>query len=76
LDADGSAADAATDHSVISDPLRQGRQSVYADRFTGPYEHRIFDGIGHNVPQEAPTRFAKALVDLADRETAQPRSRR
>jgi pimeloyl-ACP methyl ester carboxylesterase len=49
---------------------------TYADRFTGPYEHRIFDGIGHNVPQEAPTRFAKALIDLADRETAQSRSRR
>src|SRR5215213_3088447 len=27
---------------------------LYADRFTGPYEHRVLDGIGHNVPQEAP----------------------
>jgi hypothetical protein len=30
--------------------------------FTGPYSHRIFDGVGHNVPQEAPQQFADAVV--------------
>lgn len=38
----------------------------YRDKFTGKYEHRVFDGIGHNVPQEAPKPFAQAIID-ADR---------
>lgn len=38
----------------------------YAAKFTGKYEHRTINGgIGHNLPQEAPTEFAKALIDLA-----------
>ena len=40
--------------------------SVYAQRFTGPYEHRTIEGgIGHNLPQEAPEAFAQAVVDVA-----------
>ncbi|QFU88507.1 alpha/beta fold hydrolase [Amycolatopsis sp. YIM 10] len=39
---------------------------AYRGKFTGKYEHRIFAGIGHNVPQEAPEPFTKAIVD-ADR---------
>ncbi|HEX4505756.1 MAG TPA: alpha/beta hydrolase [Alphaproteobacteria bacterium] len=35
-----------------------------ASRFTGPHEHRIFEGIGHNVPQEAPEKFAEAVLDV------------
>lgn len=38
----------------------------YRDKFTGRYDHRIFEGIGHNVPQEAPQPFAGAVID-ADR---------
>ncbi|WP_063750192.1 alpha/beta fold hydrolase, partial [Kitasatospora cheerisanensis] len=38
----------------------------YRRFFTGPYEHRVLAGIGHNAPQEAPTAFAQAVVD-ADR---------
>jgi pimeloyl-ACP methyl ester carboxylesterase len=39
---------------------------VYRAKFTGPYEHRtITGGIGHNLPQEAPREFAKALLDVA-----------
>jgi pimeloyl-ACP methyl ester carboxylesterase len=38
----------------------------YRDKFTGKYAHRIFAGIGHNVPQEAPEAFAQAVLD-ADR---------
>jgi pimeloyl-ACP methyl ester carboxylesterase len=38
---------------------------AYADRFTGPYSHRVLSGIGHNVPQEAPDAFAKAVIDVA-----------
>ena len=43
-----------------------GGGTSYRDRFTGPYEHRTLPGIGHNVPQEAPAAFARAVVD-ADR---------
>ena len=35
----------------------------YAKKFTGKYSHRVFDGIGHNVPQEAPEKFAQAVID-------------
>jgi pimeloyl-ACP methyl ester carboxylesterase len=36
----------------------------YAKKFSGKYSHQIFKGIGHNVPQEAPEAFAKAVVDV------------
>jgi pimeloyl-ACP methyl ester carboxylesterase len=38
--------------------------NAYRDKFTGRYEHRIFSGIGHNVPQEAPQAFAQAVIDV------------
>jgi pimeloyl-ACP methyl ester carboxylesterase len=39
--------------------------SAYAKKFTGKYEHRtIKGGIGHNLPQEAPQAFAKAVIDV------------
>jgi pimeloyl-ACP methyl ester carboxylesterase len=37
----------------------------YANKFSGKHSHRIFKGIGHNVPQEAPQAFAEAVVDVA-----------
>ena len=37
----------------------------YATRFKARYEHRTFTGgVGHNVPQEAPAEFAKAVIDV------------
>ncbi|MDO3635497.1 alpha/beta fold hydrolase [Mycolicibacterium arseniciresistens] len=33
--------------------------------YTGWYQHRILDGIGHNVPQEAPEEFASAIAEVA-----------
>ncbi len=36
----------------------------YAKKFSGKYSHRILNGIGHNVPQEAPEAFAKAVVEV------------
>jgi pimeloyl-ACP methyl ester carboxylesterase len=39
--------------------------SAYVHRFSGKYEHRtITGGIGHNLPQEAPEAFAKAVIDV------------
>lgn len=37
----------------------------YARMFTGKYEHRLIQGgVGHNLPQEAPAAFAKAIRDV------------
>ena len=39
--------------------------SSYAKKFSGKYAHRIITGgVGHNLPQEAPQAFAKAVVDV------------
>ncbi|MFB8274592.1 alpha/beta fold hydrolase [Nocardia colli] len=35
----------------------------YRGKYSGKYEHRVLDGIGHNVPQEAPHPFAQAIID-------------
>lgn len=38
----------------------------YVGKFIGPYAHRtVTGGIGHNLPQEAPRAFAKAVIDVA-----------
>jgi hypothetical protein len=42
--------------------------AAYAKKFSGKYAHRLVTGgIGHNLPQEAPEVFAKAVVDVARR---------
>jgi pimeloyl-ACP methyl ester carboxylesterase len=39
--------------------------SAYANKFTGRYEHRTLTGdVGHNLPQEAPEAFTRAIVDV------------
>jgi hypothetical protein len=39
--------------------------SSYAKKFTGKYSHGLIkDGIGHNLPQEAPQAFAEAVGDV------------
>ena len=38
--------------------------SSYRAKFIGPYAHRLVSGgIGHNLPQEAPAAFARAIID-------------
>jgi pimeloyl-ACP methyl ester carboxylesterase len=37
----------------------------YANKFAGKYAHRRIDGgVGHNLPQEAPQAFARAVIDV------------
>ncbi|MBD0275872.1 MAG: alpha/beta hydrolase [Acetobacteraceae bacterium] len=36
----------------------------HARYFTGPYERRVIPLAGHNLPQEAPEAFARAVLDL------------
>lgn len=39
--------------------------AAYAKRFTGKYQHRLVEGgIGHNLPQEDPHAFVKAIIDV------------
>jgi pimeloyl-ACP methyl ester carboxylesterase len=39
--------------------------SSYAKKFSNKYAHRLVkDGVGHNLPQEAPQAFAQAVVDV------------
>jgi pimeloyl-ACP methyl ester carboxylesterase len=39
--------------------------SAYAEKFSGEYSHRtIKGGIGHNLPQEAPEAFARAVIEV------------
>jgi pimeloyl-ACP methyl ester carboxylesterase len=40
--------------------------AAYRGKFSGKYEHRLITGgVGHNLPQEAPQAFAKAIADVA-----------
>jgi pimeloyl-ACP methyl ester carboxylesterase len=39
--------------------------SAYAAKFSGAYSHRTIEGgIGHNLPQEAPEAFARAVIEV------------
>lgn len=62
-------APAVTVPTITLDPLLDpftapGDGASYRARFTGAYEHRTLPAIGHNLPQEAPTAFAQAVVDV------------
>jgi len=35
----------------------------HAPRFAGPHQHQIFENAGHNLPQERPAAWAKAILD-------------
>src|SRR4051812_40640641 len=39
--------------------------ATYSKKFSGRYSHRLVEGgIGHNLPQEAPSAFAQAVIDV------------
>jgi pimeloyl-ACP methyl ester carboxylesterase len=38
----------------------------HANKFAGPYQHRIFRGAGHNLPQERPEEWARAVIDARE----------
>ena len=46
-----------------TDTLNLQGTAHHAPHFTGPHVHRVFPGAGHNLPQEAPDLWAKAVVD-------------
>jgi pimeloyl-ACP methyl ester carboxylesterase len=49
--------------SDFDGPAKDGK--AYRQMFTGKYSHQVLDGIGHNVPQEAPRQFADAIIEVA-----------
>lgn len=51
---------AGTDDGVR--PIEDERTAL--SKFTGPVRRVILDGVGHNVPQEAPADFADAVLSL------------
>jgi pimeloyl-ACP methyl ester carboxylesterase len=38
------------------------KDDPFAQHFTGPYRREVVEGVGHNVPQEAPERFAEGIL--------------
>lgn len=48
-----------------ADPLAPDT-SGHAAKFTGPHEHRFFDNAGHNLPQERPRAWAKAVIEARE----------
>jgi pimeloyl-ACP methyl ester carboxylesterase len=39
--------------------------TAYRAKFSGDYEYRLISGgVGHNLPQEAPEAFVKAIIDV------------
>jgi len=50
----------------LADGVRPVREEdSHARKFTGGYERRLIDRVGHNPPQEAPEAFARAVLELA-----------
>jgi pimeloyl-ACP methyl ester carboxylesterase len=38
---------------------------AYAKKFAGKYAHRLITGgVGHNLPQEAPSAFAEVVLEI------------
>jgi pimeloyl-ACP methyl ester carboxylesterase len=51
-------------HGADDDVHPQQASIGHEKYFTASYERRLFEGVGHNVPQEAPKEFARAVTDL------------
>lgn len=52
--------------SIAVDGEKDGvstRTDHHAKKFSGPHEHRIFENVGHNMPQEDPAGWAQAVLD-------------
>lgn len=40
-----------------------GRTARHRSKFTGPFDYRIFENAGHNLPQENPALWTQAILD-------------
>jgi len=55
-------------HGAVDDVNPAGNSETHFRYFTGHYERRLFENVGHNPPQEAPQAFAQAVLDLCQRQ--------
>ena len=58
--------------SITIDGDRNGVGSgtaLHAKKFSGPHEHRIFEHVGHNLPQQNPGGWAQAVLDAREMAT-------
>jgi pimeloyl-ACP methyl ester carboxylesterase len=51
-------------HGAVNGVNPADKSEGHERYFTGYYERRVFDKVGHNPPQEAPRQFAEAILDL------------
>jgi len=51
-------------HGAVDDVNPVRNTQSHQKYFTGRYERRVFENIGHNPPQEAPRAFADAILDV------------
>jgi pimeloyl-ACP methyl ester carboxylesterase len=55
-------------HGVVNDvnPIRNSES--HNRYFTGYYDRRVLENVGHNPPQEDPKSFAAAVLELCKRQ--------
>jgi pimeloyl-ACP methyl ester carboxylesterase len=54
-------------HGSVDDVNPPQKSEGHSKYFTGPYQRRVFENVGHNLPQESPKAFAEAILDLCKR---------
>ena len=53
-------------HGAVDGVHRPQKSEQHGKYFTGRYERRLLENVGHSPPQEAPKAFAQAILDLRD----------
>ena len=54
-------------HGALNGVNPAQSSEMHARYFSGPYERRVLENVGHNPPQEAPRVFAQAVLDVCKR---------
>jgi pimeloyl-ACP methyl ester carboxylesterase len=57
-------------HGAVNGVTPAGASEGHGKYFTGPYQRRVLENVGHNTPQEAPRAFADAILQLCKRAPA------
>jgi pimeloyl-ACP methyl ester carboxylesterase len=55
-------------HGAVDEVNPSQKSEGHKRHFTGYYERRVFENVGHNPPQEDPKAFAEAALDLCKRQ--------
>ncbi len=56
---------AITQHGEVDGVTPAATSERHGAHFTGHYERRVLDNVGHDVPREAPAAFAQAVLDVS-----------